>query len=315
MDGVLVVDKPQSLTSHDVVSYVRRHLGTRRVGHLGTLDPMATGVLPLVVGRATRLASLLSRGPKVYDAVIRLGVETDTYDTTGTVVDRTSRVRKNSQVINYTTVERAARNFVGTIDQRPPPYSAKKIGGIRAYRLARDKQTFEINPVTVKVYEFKIKEVASDRVRCSVTCSPGFYMRSLAYDLGDTLGCGGCLESLRRQQSGQFDLDTAIALETIEKMDNTANEALLPLAQLLPDLPSVVVTERGARRATHGNTLMPTDVASCTQVTSNFSNSVASTVSDEIDSPRVKVFNAEGSLLAIAEADTANILRPRIVLV
>ena len=312
---MLVVDKPRSLTSHDVVNRVRRQLGTRRVGHIGTLDPMATGVLPLVVGRATRLASLLSGGPKVYDAVICLGVVTDTYDATGSVVTRISHADPSWPAINRGTVERAARAFVGTIHQRPPSYSAKKVGGIRAYRLARRHKAVEMSPVTVTVHELKIDEVESDRVRCHVTCSPGFYMRSLAHDLGAALGCGGHLEALRRQRSGNFGLDSAIALDTIERQGKTISESLLLLEQLLPDLPSVVVTARGARRAAHGNVLMPTDVAVTTQATQTASNSVLGFISDETGPRRVKVFDGDGTLLAIAEFDAANILRTRIVLV
>ena len=314
MDGVLVVDKPPSLTSHDVVSRVRRRVGTRRVGHIGTLDPMATGVLPLVVGRATRLASLLSAGPKVYDAVILLGVVTDTYDTTGAVVTGVSHPQPSPEIIDQTTVERASQVFVGAIQQQPPPYSAKKVGGVRAYRLARRQQAVEMQPVTVTVYDLEIRDVGADRVKCRVTCSPGFYMRSLAHDLGAALGCGGCLEALRRERSGEFGLGEAISLDTIERDDETAAASLRPLAQLLPELPSVVVTERGAGRAAHGNVLTQADVATAAAARSTTLPEGGATTSAE-GPRRVRVFDQEGTLLAIAERDSASILHPRIVLV
>ena len=156
MDGVLVVDKPPDLTSHDVVARVRRVLGIRRVGHLGTLDPMATGVLPLVVGRATRLASLLSVGPKIYEAVIRLGVVTDTYDVTGSVVPSPNQ-RVDPRDVNLRAVEMAHRAFTGTFRQQPPPFSAKKIRGVRAYRLARRQRPVAPSATEATVHSFEIR--------------------------------------------------------------------------------------------------------------------------------------------------------------
>ena len=316
MDGVLVVDKPPSLTSHDVVVRARRRLGTRRVGHIGTLDPMATGVLPLVVGRATRLASLLSGGPKVYDAVIRLGVVTDTYDAMGAVVGGTYRAEANLPVIDRTTIERTCRAFVGTIEQIPPPYSAKKIGGVRAYSLARRKEAVKMKPATVTVYDLEICDLKNDRVHCRVTCSPGFYVRALAHDLGTSLGCGGCLEALRRERSGEFGLGGAISLDTIEREGQAAGKRLVPLAHLLPELPSVMANERGARRAAHGNVLSQADLATGAAARpTDGSHSATGQMSDPTRPRRVKVFDSEGALLAIAEPDAADILHPRIVLV
>ena len=316
MDGVLVVDKPGSVTSHDVVIRVRRRLGTRRVGHIGTLDPMATGVLPLVVGRATRLASLLSEGRKVYDAVIRLGLVTDTYDATGAVVSSAPGVEQTPSVVDRPTVQRASRAFTGTFHQRPPPYSAKKVGGVRAYRLARRQVPVEMKPATVTVYDFEICDLEHDQLHCRVTCSPGFYMRSLAHDLGASLGCGGCLEALRRQRNGVFGLDAAVSLDTIEREGQTTAERLMPLAQLLPELPGVVVTNRGARLAAHGNALslaeIETDAAG---IPAGASGSGAVSTFDPTHARRIKIYDREGALLAIAEPDAANVLHPRIVLV
>ena len=195
MDGVLVIDKPAGLTSHDVVARVRRALGIRRVGHLGTLDPMATGVLPLVVGRATRLASLLAPAQKTYDGIVQLGVVTDTYDATGTVATdiRDRMAGGDPAPPTADAVARAAEAFTGTFLQQPPPFSAKKVRGVRAYRLARRQRPVAPEPVTVTVHAIDILEVTPMRVRCRVTCDAGFYMRALAHDLGAALGCGACL--------------------------------------------------------------------------------------------------------------------------
>ena len=302
-DGVIVVDKPRGITSHDVVARIRRILSTRRVGHVGTLDPLATGVLPLVIGRATRLASLLSVGDKVYAAVFLLGVATDTYDTTGNVVHRVTR--RDATVPAELSVVKAARvDFVGTYQQTPPPFSAKKIGGVRAYRLARRQRRVAPAPVEVSVREFDIQDLEGDRLRCRVTCAPGFYMRALAHDLGRALGCGACLERLRRERSGTFTLEDAVTLDELERNRDTAGGYILPMGGLLPELPGVVVTSRGRQRVSHGNSLTPTD----------YTHRGNPDLDRRADGP-VKVYDQDGHLLAIAEGRTASVLRPRIVLV
>ncbi len=304
MDGVLVVDKPEGITSHDAVSRVRRLVGVRRVGHLGTLDPMATGVLPLVIGKATRLSRLLSTGNKVYEAVIKLGVVTDTYDTTGTIVATTDDDRLAD--IDTATVQAVTRRFVGTFNQIPPPFSAKKIGGVRAYRLARQRRPIEPRPVEVTVYALEIIELSGCRIGCQVTCASGFYMRSLAHDIGSALGLGGCLAKLRRLRSGAFREDIALGLDDLERKPALVAECLLGLDQLLPEFSRVVVTERGGHLVAHGNTLVPADIE-----TWNLGR---------LPEPRardlpVKVYNRSGELLAIAEETAPKTLRPRIVLV
>lgn len=299
-DGVLVIDKPQGLTSHDAVVRVRRVLGVRRVGHLGTLDPLATGVLPLVVGRATRLAALLTAGPKTYDAVIRLGMVTDTYDVTGTVAPASGP----SQRIDRGAVEAASRAFTGSFRQQPPPFSAKKVGGVRAYRLARRRESVELRPVDVTVHRFEVLALSGDRLRCRVSCSPGFYLRTLAHDLGRDLGCGACLESLRRERSGAFTLDAAVRLDEMESGADGVAPRMVAMADLLPELPSVVVTGRGAARTAHGNTVVPGDVRSRTSAAS------AATAAG-----KCKVYDDGGRLLAIAEQGPGGALHPRIVLV
>ena len=306
MDGVLVVDKPAGITSHDVVSQARRALGMRRIGYVGTLDPLATGVLPLVLGRATRLAALLSVGPKVYDGVIRLGLATDTYDTTGTVQADLSNGGERASELTAAVVEAAMASFTGTFLQRPPPFSAKKIGGVRAYRLARRRKPVSPQPVEVTVHAIEVVRLAGDRLRCRVTCEPGFYMRALAHDLGRGLGCGGCLESLRRERSGPFGIADAVTADALASGSPELADRVIPPARLLADLPAAVLTEHGSRRAGHGGTLTPADIVS----------KDGDWPPPEGDDPRrVRLVSREGALVGIAELNAEGLLRPMIVLV
>ena len=309
MDGVLVVDKPAGPTSHDVVARVRRALGVRRIGHVGTLDPLATGVLPLVVGRATRLASLLTAGRKTYCGSILLGVSTDTYDATGTVT-ADARDRMGTGPVNapgQPAIEQAVQAFVGTRPQHPPPFSAKKIRGVRAYKLARRNRPVAPAPVEVTVHSIDVLEVDSTRVRCRVTCDAGFYMRAFAHDLGAALGCGACLETLRRERNGAFDLRGAVPLEEIDSRGPAIADRIVPLAELLPEIPSLVLTEHGVRRARHGNDLSSADV-----VSSSAEWNVGGTSTGEAIA---KLYDGQGALIAIAKADAARLLHPTIVLV
>lgn len=305
MDGVLVVDKPAGLTSHDVVAHARRALGVRRVGHVGTLDPLATGVLPLVVGRATRLASFLSAGRKTYEGSILLGVSTDTYDATGTIVaDARDRM---GGAPDRTAVERAAQAFVGTLPQRPPPFSAKKIRGVRAYRLARGNRPVALEPVAVTAHAVEVLAVDDTRVRCRVTCDPGFYVRAFAHELGAALGCGACLETLRRERNGAFDLRGAVSLEEIAAGGPAVGGRMVPLAELLPEVPRLVLTDHGARRARHGNDLTAADVVS---------SSAGRLPRPAPDGAEVaKLYDREGVLIAVAKAGAGRLLHPKIVLV
>lgn len=309
MDGVLVVDKPAGLTSHDVVAHARRSLGVRRIGHLGTLDPLATGVLPLVVGRATRLASLLSSGRKTYDGSILLGVSTDTYDSTGTITaDARDRMGAGLvKALDRPAVEAAVRAFVGTRPQQPPPFSAKKIRGVRAYKLARRNRPVAPDPVDVTVHAIDVLEVEATHVRCRVSCDAGFYMRAFAHDLGAALGCGACLQALRRERNGPFDLGCAVPLDEIDARGPAVAGSMVPLDDLLPEAPRVVLTAHGARRARHGNDLTTADVVSFGEGTAR----------PAAGGPGVaKLYDAQGTLIAIAKtADAAPLLHPAIVLV
>ena len=307
MDGVLVVDKPAGLTSHDVVARARRALGVRRVGHIGTLDPMATGVLPLVVGRATRLASLLSTGRKTYDGLILLGVSTDSYDATGAIT-ADARDRMGTGLVkapDRRAIERAAEAFAGTFAQHPPPFSAKKIRGVRAYRLARRNRPVAPEPVEVTVHALDVVSVTATHVRCRVTCDPGFYMRALAHDLGAALGCGACLETLRRERNGSFDLTGAVSLDELRSSGPATADRLIPIGELLPETPRLVLTEHGATRARHGNNLTGADVTS----------SEGEWPPPAAGAPVARLFDSEGALIAIARTDAGRLLHPTIVLV
>ena len=308
-DGVLVIDKPAGPTSHDIVACVRRTLSLKKVGHLGTLDPLATGVLPLVVGRATRLASLLAGASKQYDAVIRLGLITDTYDITGTVVGGGDAPRPDPTSAEIDglqpspgTIAHAAAGFVGSYSQRPPPFSAKKIDGVRAYDLARRRQPVEVTPAQVTVEALTVLSIDGPRVRCRIVCSSGFYIRSLAHDLGDALGCGGCLETLRRERHGPFNLQAAVPLaQMVEKSAWVATQ-FVPMGSLLPSIPAVVVSDQGARRAAHGNPLRVADMVPAAGLPLP-------------NAGRVRVLDERGRLLAVADRRGDGTLRPKIVLV
>jgi tRNA pseudouridine55 synthase len=254
IDGVLVVDKPEGPTSHDVVARARRALGTRQVGHTGTLDPMATGVLALVVGRATRLAQFLSARDKSYEAVVRLGVDTDTWDRTGTAVSGAA-----AAIPGRAEVEAALASLVGTHDQAPPPYSAKKVDGVRAYRLAREGKPVNVAPARVTLIRATLRTFEGSLVGVSLDCSAGYYVRALAHELGVRLGCGACLETLRRTASGRFTLSEAVPLDWLDNRPEQAAAQLVPMERTLPDLPGVVLTASGAVKALHGNDIGPSD--------------------------------------------------------
>ena len=303
--GILIVDKPAGPTSHDVVAVARRVLACRKVGHLGTLDPLATGVLPLVVGRATRLASLFSAATKQYDAVIRLGLVTDTGDVGGAVVGGRDAgdPAAPGPPPSAGAVEKAAAGFVGSYLQRPPAVSAKKIAGVRAYDLARRRRPAEPTPVRVTVDALTVLSIEGARVRCRVACSSGFYVRALARDLGESLGCGACLEALRRERHGRFSLAGAVPMARLVDEGTAAATGLIALDDLLPELPGVVVNERGARRAAHGNPLAPPDIRPERDGT------------PPAPGERIRVLDAAGRLLAIAEPLAGGALHPKIVLV
>jgi len=249
MDGVLVIDKPKGPTSFDVVRQVRSLLRIKKVGHTGTLDPMATGVLPLCLGEATKVAGFITEGDKAYDAVVRLGAETDTQDAEG-------QVTSQAPVPPLTTalIEEILGRFRGPLEQVPPMYSAVKVGGKRLYELARAGEEIERASRQVTVYELVLRDFNATQLRLSVRCSKGFFVRTLAYDIGRALGCGAHLEALRRTTSGPFSLAQALPLAEVPALLEAGSLArrLVPLSESLVDLPAVRVSAADAERVSHG---------------------------------------------------------------
>jgi len=312
LDGLLVVDKPVGPTSHDVVSRVRRILRERRIGHTGTLDPMASGVLPLVIGKATRLAQFLNVDAKRYDATIRLGFATDTYDAVG----RPTTERHAGPIPTRDQIEEALAAFRGTFTQQPPAFSAKKIDGQRSYRLARARQgTTNVPaspavatlpaPVPITVIKLDIVEVEKELVRVSIACSAGFYVRSLAHDIGLALGVGGHLAALRRTEASGRTLSDAVPLSAIEEPDGAerARAALIPLADVLPGLPALTLTPTGVRRAVTGCDIAFRDLVPAA------SGHASATLP-----PRARLLNDANNLIGIADLTRAGLLHPVVIL-
>jgi tRNA pseudouridine55 synthase len=246
---VLLVDKPAGPTSHDVVQMARRGFGTSRIGHTGTLDPMATGLLVLAVEQATRLVQFLAGDRKTYVADIRFGLSTDTYDVTGETL-ATSRARPSADALTT-----ALEGFRGDFAQRPPAYSAKKVGGVRAHALARRDNRVDISlgPVPVSVLAIELVAFDGDLARLEMTVSAGFYVRSLAHDLGQALGMGAALEALRRTAAGAFHVAAAIQAEALRTEPRDVLAArLVPLDSLLPDLPALVLPPQQVDWVRHG---------------------------------------------------------------
>lgn len=254
LDGVLVVDKPKGPTSHDVVSAVRKALNIRKVGHTGTLDPAATGLLPLVLGKATKVARYLTGTDKSYDAVLRLGAVTPTLD------GESEPTEERPVNVDEAAVRAAAASFVGDIEQLPPMYSAKKIEGKRLYELARQGVEIEREPKMVTVHELRVTEVALPEVALAVRCSAGTYVRVLAHDIGQRLGCGAYLASLRRTAVGHFDLSQALSLDDIVADPEAARDAVLPLTEALASLPRIAIPSEIARLVASGHQLCVADL-------------------------------------------------------
>ncbi len=293
MDGVIVIDKPEGWTSHDVVGKVRRIAGTKRVGHLGTLDPIATGVLPLVIERATRLAQFYTRSDKIYEGQVRFGWSTSSYDRAGEPTSEKVDVR-----ITAAQLEAAMEPLRGEIEQRPPAVSAKKVDGRRSYELARNNIAVELPPSRVHIYELTLLEWNGSDARMRVHCSGGTYMRSIAHDLGQALGCGAHLAELRRLASGEFEIDQARTIAQLEALalEDRLLDAFVPVEQLLPAFPNVYVDEVTATQVRHGR------------------NFPASPFRAGGPSKYVKAVTRTGSLVAIGEAVLPNLYHPVVVL-
>jgi tRNA pseudouridine55 synthase len=325
MHGALLVDKPSGPTSHDVVAVARRVLKTPGIGHTGTLDPLATGLLVLLIGHATRLARFLVTDEKEYLADVRLGQATETYDAQG--LDARGARQDARGAVDVTAEQIAAilPEFLGSFPQLPPPFSAKKVDGVRAYKKARKHEPVELKPVEVTVRELEI--VTDDPhlaprashlvhrashlaprasppdptlLRLRVVCSSGFYVRSLAHDIGQLLGCGAHLEALRRTRAGQFRLDEAVTLEALQTAGSGLEDRLVGLNSLLPGMPAVTLTDEGKRRALNGNTLSPAHLEG--------------PPAGPLPGSRIRVLDAFGGLLSVAEMRADGLLHPLLVL-
>ncbi|MDC7290207.1 tRNA pseudouridine(55) synthase TruB [Blautia schinkii] len=259
MDGILVIRKEKGFTSHDVVAKLRGILHMKKIGHTGTLDPEAEGVLPIALGKGTRLVEMLTEKEKTYEAVLRLGIKTDTQDMTGTVLEE-KEVR-----VSEREIEEAVQSFLGSQMQIPPMYSALKVGGKKLYELAREGKIIEREPRPVYFHEIKILGIELPLVRLRVTCSKGTYIRTLCHDIGEKLGCCGCMQALLRTRSGRFTLEESYTLAQIEEAvrDGSISGKIISIEKVLEEYPRVCVSEAGDKLLANGNPL-PLDMF-CTQ--------------------------------------------------
>jgi tRNA pseudouridine55 synthase len=296
MNGIIVIDKPSGFTSHDVVNRVRRILGQRSVGHLGTLDPSATGVLPVVAGNLTRLAQFYLHAEKTYEGAIRFGFATDTYDAEGEPSTPTQEVN-----LNLDEVRALAARFHGTIEQMPPPFSAKKIAGVPAYKLARRKQEVTLKPVQVEIKEFEILQTSNTAVSSNhdlagfrARVASGTYIRSIAHEMGQQLGCGAHLASLRRTAVAEFTIADAHSIEALEAAMRQGSAASLFVhpRKLVPQLPSVTANDESAALIRSGRAVNLPEMSR---------------------SPQIKVFHGQRDLIAIATRIAGTLFHPGIV--
>jgi len=296
MNGLLVLDKPAGMTSHDVVDIVRRATGERSVGHLGTLDPMATGVLPLLLGKYTRLAQFFSTADKSYEGSIRFGFATDTFDAEGTPASAPQPL-----TLDLDALRTLAAHFSGEMPQTPPVFSAKKIGGVPAHKLARAGKPVEVKPARIVIHRFALLSLegpspTETQARFEIAVSAGGYVRSVAHELGQFASCGAHLAVLRRTQAGPFTLAQAITVDQLKFLaaSPAAIEAHLPHPRtLLPEMPSITADEQLAGRLRNGMTVNLPDFSSA---------------------PLVKVFTSPTDLLAIAKRIAGTLMQPIVVL-
>jgi tRNA pseudouridine55 synthase len=290
LNGVIVIDKPSGWTSHDVVAKMRNVLGERPIGHLGTLDPMATGVLPLVIGKMTRLCQFYEHSEKSYEGTIRFGFATDTYDAEGDPAGLPQDVK-----VTLEEIRDAASRFTGKLKQVPPPFSAKKIKGVPAYKLARKKVVVELKPVEVEVKEFTILEQEGEVAAFRSRVSSGTYVRSLAHELGEKLGCGAHLASLQRTAVAEFLLTDAHSLERVAEAvsQGRLEELLVHPRRVLPGIPCVTADEDTVGRIRHGRSI---------------------NLAEFSKSKWVKVFVGQSDLICLASRVAGSLFHPRVVL-
>ena len=289
MNGLLVLDKPPGVTSHDVVAIVRRATGEKSIGHLGTLDPMATGVLPLLLGKYTRLAQFFGQAEKHYTGHIRFGFATDTFDADGVPAADARPLTQSLEELRA-----LGQRFRGEMDQTPPIFSAKKINGVAAHKLARAGAEVAVKPVRITIHHFALISLDSGTAGFTMSVSAGGYVRSVAHELGQLAGCGAHLSSLRRTQSGAFLLEQAITVDQLKSATPAELEGLLPHPRtLLPEMPSVTVDD---------------------QVAGRLRNGMQVNLPDFSQAPLLKVFTGPTELLAIGRRIAGTLVQPMVVL-
>jgi tRNA pseudouridine55 synthase len=289
MNGLLVLDKSSGVTSHDVVAIVRRATGEKSIGHLGTLDPMATGVLPLLLGKYTRLAQFFGQADKHYTGHIRFGFATDTFDADGVPA---ADARPLTQSLE--DLQALSQRFHGEMDQLPPIFSAKKINGVAAHKLARAGVEVAVKPARITIHHFELTSLEGDTASFTMSVSAGGYVRSVAHELGQLAGCGAHLSSLRRTRAGAFTLEQAITIDQLKHASVAELEALLPHPRtLLPEMPSVTVDDQLAGRLRNGMQVNLPDFS---------------------QAPLLKVFTAPTDLLAIGRRIAGTLVQPIVVL-
>ena len=289
MNGLLILDKPAGMTSHDVVAIVRRATGEKSIGHLGTLDPMATGVLPLLLGKYTRLAQYFGQAEKSYTGTIRFGFATDTFDAEGAAAHEPASLTQTLEELRE-----LAQRFHGEMDQMPPVFSAKKINGVPAHKLARAGKDVAVKPARITIHHFELLCLDGDKASFAIQVSAGGYVRSVAHELGGLAGCGAHLSALRRTRAGAFTLAQAIPLAELKAMTPPQLEVRLPHPRtLLPEMPSVMVDEQTAGRIRNG---MQVNVPEFSQA------------------PLVKIFTGPRDLFAISRRIAGTLIQPVVVL-
>jgi tRNA pseudouridine55 synthase len=309
-DGALVIHKPKGKTSHDVVDAVRHLAGFRQIGHLGTLDPLATGVLVLLLGRATRLVQFYSGRRKRYSAGFRFGFATDTYDSEGETQGPDTR-----PLLDRAVLEQLAAERIGRFEQTPPSFSAKKVHGRPAYELARKKQPVELKPVEVELFEYQLVEIEGSIARFVIECSSGTYIRSLAHEMGQKLGCGAHLAEITRTAVGEFSLEQAIPLEELREAKRAGKfaDCLIRLENLLQNFPRANVLPVIEKRVRHGSKFN----ISIAQIQAGRAEPPPGATMQldggEAKAPRLRVFGQHDKLIAIAEAVVPRTYQPIVV--
>ena len=288
---MLDIYKEKGYTSHDVVARLRRIVGQKKIGHTGTLDPEAEGVLPVCLGKATKLCDLLTDKDKTYEAVLLLGISTDTQDTTGKILEE-----KNTADLREEAVREVVLSFEGEYDQIPPMFSALKVGGKKLYELARDGKEVERKPRHVQIYRIRILQIDLPRVRMEVTCSKGTYIRTLCHDIGEKLGCGGCMESLLRTRVERFGVAESLRISEVEQLmdEGTLQEHMIKVDEMFPDYQKVYLTPEASAAVRNGNSFRLGDVIWISEL-SGFQNA-----------ERVRVYDEERNFIAVYEFEKEN---------